>query len=101
MRQGFSRVFRGVIQAGCIASLNFSPQRGPLAVGNRRIKWRGGLASIIRSIDSNIHKSRSIQFRADAFYIVVAMRGAGHETRGIMRKESCQRFRHDISKLVF
>jgi hypothetical protein len=32
---------------------------------------------------------------------MVAVRGAGHETRGIARKDYRQRFRYNISKLVF
>ena len=100
MRKSFSRPFCRLLQAGCIAGLDFIPQRGALAVGNRRIKRRGALLLSSTASTEISDKSRSIQFRADAFHIVVAVRGAGHETRRIMRKQRCQRFRHDISKLV-
>jgi hypothetical protein len=41
---------------------------------------------MVHRINGKVRKSRSVQFCADAFYIVVAMRGTGQETRGIMRK---------------
>ena len=44
---------------------------------------------------------RSNQFLADLFDIMVAMWGTGHEARGVMREQCCQRFRYDIGKLVF
>ena len=99
-RQSFSRLFRNVSQAGCIAGLDFTPQWGALAVSNGRIMRGGRLASMVHRINGKVRKSRSIQFCADVFYIVVAMRGAGQEARGIMRKDCRQRFRDCISKLI-
>src|SRR6476620_5418578 len=99
-RQSVSRLFCRVSQAGCIAGLDFTPQRGALAVGNGRVMRRGRLASMVHRINVNVRKPRSIQFCADALYIVVAMRGTGQETRGIMREDCRQRFRDRISKLV-
>ena len=55
---------------------------------------------MVHRINGNVRKSCSIQFCADAFYIVVAMRGAGQEARGIMREDCRQRFRDCISKLI-
>ena len=54
----------------------------------------------IHRLDGNVRKSRGIQFFADPFHIMVAVRGAGHETRRIVRKERRQRFGDDIGKLV-
>ena len=99
-RQSFSRLFRRGSQAGCIAGLDFTPQGGALAVGNGRIMRRGRLAFMLHRINGKVRKSCSIQFCADALYIVVAMRGAGQEARGIMREDCRQRFRDRISKLI-
>ena len=99
--QSLSRPFRRFPQAGCIAGLDFTPQRGALAVGNGRIMRRGRLASMVHRINGKVRKSRSIQFCADAFYIVVAMRGYGPGKQGGTMREDCrQRFRDRISKLV-
>ena len=51
-------------------------------------------------LNGKVRKSRSIQFCADAVNIVVAVRGTGQETRGIMREDCRQRFRDRFSKLV-
>ena len=55
---------------------------------------------MVHRINGRVRKSRSIQFCADAFYIVVAMRGTSQETGGIMREDCRRRFRDRISKLV-
>ena len=73
---------------------------GTLAVGDGRIMRRGRLASMVHRINGRVRKSRSIQFCADVFYIVVAMRGTSQETGGIMREDCRRRFSDRISKLV-
>src|SRR5664280_3637055 len=72
-RHGFGRQFRRLLQAGCIARLDFIAHRRALAVRNRRIAGRGRLASMVHGIDRDIGKSRGLEFRADAFDIVVAL----------------------------
>src|SRR6476659_4085380 len=87
MRQGFGRPVRRVLDLRRIASLAFIPQRRTLAVGAGGITWRRGLSAVIDAIDNYSREARGRQLGADSYHIMVAVRDAGHETRGIIVKD--------------
>jgi len=90
-----------VFQAGGVTRLDFTAQWSPLTIRNRGVARRGSLACAVDGVRRNAGKPGSSQLLADAFDIMVAVRNARQETRGIVGEDCCERFRNDIGELIF
>src|SRR3954469_18600994 len=100
-RQRLGAGLRGGLQAGRIARLDFISQRRSLAIGDRRLARRRRPADLAERIDRDLRKARQGQFFADFCHIVIAVRGAGHEARRIVREDRRQRCGDDFGEFIF
>lgn len=100
-RHRSSARFRGGFQARWIERLDFVSERRSLTAGNCRIARRRGAADVVPRLNRDRREACRRQLFANLSHVVIAMWGAGHEARGILRKALCERLGHDISELVF
>src|SRR4051812_17771711 len=100
-RQRLRACFRGGLQAGRIAGLDFISQRRSLAIGDRRLARGRRPADVADRLDSDLRKSRHGQLFPEHCHIVIAVRGTGEEARRILWEHRRQCFGDDIGEFVF